>query len=236
VAIKVSIVAHISGGKFAFEDVPTRRKGKPWGDVVEAMMHMDLDDDPVPLDWSAIGHEPGHFASEGWSPNPLKGERVITMTMQIAITPFIGRRDYFRSLEEPVPFRGEIGRRRVWLFKDRIFLAAREPGQAEEEEVKLRVRAIYFEHDDEMRRLREAVANYEGVQELAKSGPKREQIPDDVKLLVWTRDGGACVRCGATSNLHFDHEIPLAKGGGNHAENIRLLCETCNLKKGDRLA
>jgi hypothetical protein len=63
----------------------------------------------------------------------------------------------------------------------------------------------------------------------------RESIPDDVKLFVWQRDGGRCVKCGSQENLEFDHIIPVAKGGSNTARNIQLLCETCNRSKGANL-
>ncbi|MCB8934816.1 MAG: HNH endonuclease [Candidatus Promineofilum sp.] len=61
-------------------------------------------------------------------------------------------------------------------------------------------------------------------------------IPSAVKVAVWRRDGGKCVRCGATDNLHFDHVIPYAKGGTSlRAENIQLLCARHNLAKRDRI-
>lgn len=61
-------------------------------------------------------------------------------------------------------------------------------------------------------------------------------IPSSVKLAVWQRDGGRCVQCGATDNLHFDHIIPYSKGGTSlRAENIQLLCARHNLAKGDRI-
>ena len=34
-----------------------------------------------------------------------------------------------------------------------------------------------------------------------------------MKLAVWKHDGGKCVICGATDELHFDHIIPFSKGG-----------------------
>lgn len=61
-------------------------------------------------------------------------------------------------------------------------------------------------------------------------------IPSAVKVLVWQRDGGRCVRCGATDNLHFDHIIPYSKGGTSlSAENVQLLCARHNLAKSARI-
>ena len=71
---------------------------------------------------------------------------------------------------------------------------------------------------------------------LSQQGVQRTPISEPVKLLVWTRDEGKCVRCGSSENLHFDHIIPVAKGGGNSENNIQILCEHCNLQKSDRIA
>jgi hypothetical protein len=57
-------------------------------------------------------------------------------------------------------------------------------------------------------------------------------IPSEVKKDVWKRDGGKCVLCGETKNLHFDHELPFSKGGTSRtARNVRLLCMKHNLAK-----
>lgn len=60
----------------------------------------------------------------------------------------------------------------------------------------------------------------------------RRPIPDDVKMFVWQRDRGRCVKCGSGVNLEFDHIIPVSMGGGNTARNLQLLCEECNKSKG----
>lgn len=67
------------------------------------------------------------------------------------------------------------------------------------------------------------------------SSTKTRHIPDDVKRLVWDRDCGRCVRCGADDYLEFDHIIPHAKGGANTFGNVQLLCRRCNLQKSDRI-
>ena len=64
----------------------------------------------------------------------------------------------------------------------------------------------------------------------------RRVIPTWVKLEVWKRDGGKCVKCGAVEDLHFDHIIPWSKGGSSSTpDNIQLLCGMHNLEKHDHI-
>lgn len=64
----------------------------------------------------------------------------------------------------------------------------------------------------------------------------RRLIPTQVKLEVWKRDRGRCVRCGASDGLHFDHILPYSLGGASvTVENIQLLCARHNLQKAARL-
>ena len=61
-------------------------------------------------------------------------------------------------------------------------------------------------------------------------------IPTQVKVEVWKRDKGRCVKCGSNVNLHYDHIIPFSKGGASTTvANIQLLCATCNLRKHDNI-
>lgn len=61
-------------------------------------------------------------------------------------------------------------------------------------------------------------------------------IPTQVKLEVWKRDGGRCVQCGATDELHFDHILPYSRGGTSlKADNVQLLCARHNLAKRDKI-
>jgi len=65
---------------------------------------------------------------------------------------------------------------------------------------------------------------------------RRRVIPTSVKLAVWKRDGGKCVECGATDELHFDHDVPWSKGGTSITEeNVQLLCARHNLQKHGRI-
>jgi hypothetical protein len=61
-------------------------------------------------------------------------------------------------------------------------------------------------------------------------------IPSHVKLEVWKRDKGKCVKCGCSDNLHFDHIIPYSLGGSSKdARNIQILCARHNLEKRDAI-
>lgn len=66
--------------------------------------------------------------------------------------------------------------------------------------------------------------------------PHTRLIPSSVKQEVYLRDGGKCVLCGSTENLHLDHDLPFSKGGTSlSADNIRILCQKCNLKKSNKI-
>lgn len=126
---------------------------------------------------------------------------------------------------------------RLVFYRDRLFMPERAPkNAAEREEIILRTKKLVYDEQADLASLKAAVANLEAAIQYTRSGPKRDPIPEDVKLLVWARDGGACVRCGAKKELHFDHVIPVAKGGGNVEANIQILCQPCNLKKADKIA
>jgi len=61
-------------------------------------------------------------------------------------------------------------------------------------------------------------------------------IPSAVKVEVFKRDQGRCVRCGRADNLHFDHVLPFSRGGTSLTpENIQLLCVRHNLEKAARI-
>ena len=88
-------------------------------------------------------------------------------------------------------------------------------------------RSRYYE---KIRREVEALENLEKLQRV-----EREPIPEAVRLFVWQRDKGQCVKCGSRQRLEFDHVIPVAAGGSNTERNIQLLCESCNRAKGSTI-
>jgi hypothetical protein len=131
--------------------------------------------------------------------------------------------------ENPVHLGFDAERGRTWwMFEDRFYWEAE--GYTADE-----VRALIVAADlRRERRLEQAIALT--AQAGVATEPARPPIPEAVRIEVWRRDSGQCVRCGSQRNLEFDHIIPLALGGSNTARNIQLLCETCNREKGASLA
>jgi hypothetical protein len=130
--------------------------------------------------------------------------------------------------ENPVEVGFDSARRRTWwMFQDRFYWE--EEGYSAEE-VKALVLAADLRRE---RRLEQAIALT--AQAATDASPARPPILEEVRIAVWRRDRGRCVRCGSQRNLEFDHIIPIALGGSNTARNLQLLCEACNREKGASL-
>ncbi len=84
-------------------------------------------------------------------------------------------------------------------------------------------------------RLRQEATAIEEAKAELQSG-RQTRIPEEVRRLVFERDGGKCVKCGATAELQFDHIIPVSRGGASSAANLQVLCGPCNREKADSVA
>lgn len=72
------------------------------------------------------------------------------------------------------------------------------------------------------------------------SSTKSQRFPDlRLRFRVLRRDSFKCQACGRSPALehgvvlHIDHVLPWVLGGKTVIENLRTLCERCNLGKGD---
>jgi len=65
-----------------------------------------------------------------------------------------------------------------------------------------------------------------------KAGRSSRHISKPVRRFVYQRDCHKCVGCGSAQNLNIDHIVPFARGGLSVAENLRLLCFSCNQRAG----
>lgn len=75
--------------------------------------------------------------------------------------------------------------------------------------------------------------------EVVKRKRERSLMTPSLRYDIMRRDGFKCVLCGRTADdgvkLHIDHIIPVSKGGKTVRENLRTLCEDCNLGKSDKI-
>ncbi|MBI2359083.1 MAG: HNH endonuclease, partial [Deltaproteobacteria bacterium] len=102
-----------------------------------------------------------------------------------------------------------------------------------QEELLLRVKHLVLRHEKVLSRIRRDVDAFENLDRLPTA--RRETIPESVRMFVWQRDEGRCVKCGTHEKLEFDHVIPVADGGSSTDRNVQLLCEACNRAKGRSL-
>lgn len=61
---------------------------------------------------------------------------------------------------------------------------------------------------------------------------RRWPISASIRASVIIESGGKCVKCGSTERLQIDHIVPVKNGGPDDRENLQVLCQPCNLKKG----
>ena len=86
----------------------------------------------------------------------------------------------------------------------------------------------------------EAIAKqYQKNQEFQTSKAyQRSLMTDSLRYDIMKRDNFRCVLCGRTAKegvkLHVDHIVPVAKGGLTVPDNLRTLCDQCNLGKSDK--
>ncbi len=67
---------------------------------------------------------------------------------------------------------------------------------------------------------------------------QRKLMSPSLRYDILKRDGFKCTICGRNTEdgakLHVDHIIPVSKGGKTVPENLRTLCDSCNLGKSDK--
>ena len=115
-----------------------------------------------------------------------------------------------RQQREPLPLLNFF-----WVYRDKVLrLESREPEGLRNKETEVLLMKHYVlrqeRHYERVRREVEALENMERLQDIS-----REPIAEAVRLIVWQRDRGQCVKCGSRERLEFDHIIPVTAGGSS---------------------
>lgn len=160
-----------------------------------------------------------------------KGPTVVTVGRSSYVVGKYSKQDYadrsVKQLKHPILL-AKIGDRRYWQFQNRYFWE--NDGLNSHE-----VYALLMTRDQRQRQQIERAQATVAMGSAPRTATARRSIPDDLKQYIWTRDEGRCRSCGATTELQFDHIIPVAKGGSNNSENLQILCGPCNRSKSDGL-
>jgi len=132
---------------------------------------------------------------------------------------------------EPQPMMGGW----LWVYRHKVCrFATTEPESLRDTAIDaLLIKHHVLRRERYYERVRREVEALENMEKL--EGVSREPIPEPVRLFVWQRDRGQCVKCGSRERLEFDHIIPVATGGSSTDRNVQLLCESCNRSKGSTI-
>jgi len=119
-----------------------------------------------------------------------------------------------------------------YVYKNDLYFFDALDTHTSEEKILL-IKQHHFKQEKKFERLRKEIRLFEKLESMEVQS--REPIPEDIRFLVWRRDGGKCVKCGSRRDLEFDHIIPVSKGGSNTERNIQLLCQRCNREKHNKI-
>ena len=121
---------------------------------------------------------------------------------------------------------------RYWFYKKYILWVNRNCiSQDDHRYINLKVEEFVLYGNEEFQRLKDKLNR---IKELTSPrGNKRNNIKDEILSFILKRDREECVACGSKDNLQFDHILPLSKGGSDEPENLRVLCRSCNLSRGN---
>lgn len=104
-------------------------------------------------------------------------------------------------------------------------------------------RRRYYRNHSELERYRrrkfgklhpEKSQEYHGLRRARKQNNPHERLS---YKKIWKRDKGICYLCGQSveqGDVHFDHVVPLSRGGSHTMDNVRVTHKTCNLRKNNK--
>ncbi len=170
-----------------------------------------------------ISHQPGMLTGKGWV-TVLIGRQLYRISK-------MHKSEFARAVTQQWQYPMsvvKVGERNYWQFRDRFYWE-NEDLTADE------VYALLVTRQQRQAQRIERAQQIVATGSRPRSAQPRGAIPDDVKQLVWTRDGGRCRHCGSQSELQFDHIIPVSLGGGSTPENLQVLCGPCNRRKSGGL-
>lgn len=146
------------------------------------------------------------------------------------------REEFHQFLVErqSAPYRFQLGDKIYWLFEDKLY---KDNEGLTQEDVRALLVTRKMQQQARINRARTIAVSSTTTSYTSTNRGKasRPAIPDDVKLLVWQRDQGRCVKCGSNIEIQYDHIIPFSLGGASTPENLQILCGRCNRAKSNSI-
>ena len=124
--------------------------------------------------------------------------------------------------ELPV-FVARSGDRQWWWWRNAFYW---ESGDSEPEDVPALIAALETkEHEEQVPGDGDGLfLALEQEREMYLAAP----ISEEMRGVVFERDGGRCVACGSAELIQYHHVVPFWRGGDNDPDNLELLCSGCN--------
>lgn len=139
-----------------------------------------------------------------------------------------------RQRREPILVKSWTGSgQKMFVYRDKVVSLDVLGAESEGVDKVFLIKHFVLRQERQYERVRREVAALENLEKLEMVS--REPIAESVRLFIWQRDRGQCVKCGSQKRLEFDHIIPVVAGGSSTERNIQLLCETCNRSKGSTI-
>jgi hypothetical protein len=175
-------------------------------------------------DWNWLPH---HISYEFWRKlrDASRDSKVKLLEQVPSVDEVYEKLSFYASESDILPVKTEAG---WWLFKNNSY-SLKKNIVFSDEQVKLLILDDFDEERIYFEKLKNKLKTLNKNKDEAFSRPA---IPEAVRIEVWRRDSGQCVKCSSRENLEYDHIIPVSKGGSNTTRNIELLCEACNRSKG----
>jgi len=118
-----------------------------------------------------------------------KGQGMRTIDLELPST-------WNYEADEPISVAADF-RHNCYLYKNRLVQVARNNG-IPETELLLRIKHLVLKQEKELARIEKEVQAFENLAQVADA--RRDQIPESVRLFVWQRDRGKCVKCDSNEN------------------------------------
>lgn len=149
--------------------------------------------------------------SNSSEPKKLTRDRVRVVTEEHVEFKFVANSELFQKLE-----------------KIRGLVAHSHPNVGMAELVELAF-DLAIQKLDPAKKVNRSVKTDKNDSQLTASAPAlKRRITAKLRSAVWEKAESKCEQCGSQHSLEVDHIQPIALGGTDDPENLRLLCRSCN--------